>query len=382
MLKNISRLRYLLLSSLAAFLLLLCTWGCIKDAPLNVEADILKVLNPEADFFAAAKISNSELKLFLDQDKQDIHAYAFEFSVSRGATSQPSSGSIQDFSQPVDYVITSENGEFKKTYRVSATDEKVIMMPLTFDFESYKIDEQFKYTIFFDRRENKALETWSSGNAGFVLSLSPLVTKQPKLYPMQFTEEAHTGKYAAKLETKSTGVFGSGAKKPIAAGNIFIGFFDASNVLGDPLRSTKFGMSINQAPLSLEGYYNYSAGKKVIDQNSKPLALADSCSLVAVLFDSEALLKSSGSEFLDGTNILTDKSIVAKGEFYAGSSSDKKVYTAFSIPLVYKIPAAQLDYSTGRYKLAIVLSASKNGDRFVGAVGSVLLIDDLKINVQ
>lgn len=356
--------------------------SCIKKAPQNIEADILTVTNDRTDFLAEPKITNAEVKLSLNEEEVDLKSYALKFTLSRGATSIPASGAMQDFSNPVEYVVTSENGEFKKTYRVSAQAEKVFFTPFDFDFENFKIDAQHQYTSFFDMQGGAPIDTWSSGNAGFVLSLSPFVKKQPKLYPMQFSEDAHKGKYAVKLETKSTGTFGAGAKKPIAAGNVFLGTFDATNVLGDPLRSTKFGMPIDRRPISLSGYYRYLPGKKVIDQNSKPVDMQDTCSIVAVLFDAEALHASSGSYFLDGNTILSSPHILAKAMLYDAATTPGVAYQHFSIPLVYTSQNLQLDFATGRYKIAIVLSSSKNGDHFIGAVGSVLFVDDLKINVQ
>jgi hypothetical protein len=35
--------------------------------------------------------------------------------------------------------------------------------------------------------------------------------------------------------------------------------------------------------------------------------------------------------------------------------------------------------SRGEYKISIVLSASKDGDRFKGAIGSTLYVDDLEL---
>lgn len=343
---------------------------------------MLFVENNPDDFFLAPQVKNSEIRLYINKDKADLHAYPLQFKLSRGASSNPVSGSVQDFSESVEYQVTSENGEFQKTYRVIATDERVTFIPFTFDFENYKIDEQYKYTLFYDREGSKELETWSSGNAGFVFSISPITKKQPELYPMQFTDDARTGNHATLLITKSTGTFGAGAKKPIAAGNIFLGAFDSGNVLGDPLKSTHFGLPIAKKPISFEGYYKYKAGAQVIDQNGKPVSVVDSCSIVAVIFDADALLARTGLAHLDGTNMLTDPSILATAVLYESSTTMPPVFQKFVLPFDYKNEPQQEDFEKGRYKIALVMSASKNGDRFMGAIGSVLIVDDLKINVQ
>lgn len=358
--------------------------GCIKDALPNIEADILSVEYKETDFFAAPVITNDEVKLYANEDKVDLKAYAFNFTMSRGATSIPASGTVQDFTNPVIYTVTSENGAFSKQYTVTMTDEKVAFIPLYFDFETYNIDQYYKYTEFYDVVQERRVDTWDSGNSGFVLSISPLVKKKASLYPMQFTNEAHAGETAALLETKSTGTFGAAAKKPIAAGNIFLGEFDSGNVMGDPLLSTHFGRPIAAAPTTFSGFYHYTPAQKVIDQNSNVLAnVKDSCSIVAVLYDSEELYSRTKLDHLNGTNLLTDPSIVATAYLYDGNTTSSKTYKEFNIPFKYLKDKPQEDsFNAGRYRLAIVLSSSKSGDSFIGAVGSVLLVDDLKIHTN
>ncbi|WP_164112989.1 MULTISPECIES: PCMD domain-containing protein [Sphingobacterium] len=357
--------------------------SCIKKALPNIEADILSIVHKEDDFFADPVVTNDEVKLFVDDQKINVKAYAFAFKLSRGASSVPVSGSIQDFTDPVIYTVTSENGEFSKKYTVTLTNERVTFMPLEYDFEDYSIHDRNKYTEFFSLRDERKLDTWDSGNAGFVFSISPIVKKQAELYPMQYSTVAHGGKVAVKLETKSTGSFGAGAKKPIAAGNIFMGEFDSGNVMGDPLQSTHFGRPIEAAPVSFAGFYHYTPGKQVIDHNSKPMPnVKDTCSIVAVLFDADELKARTKVDYLDGTNLLTDKSIVATALLYDELATVSKDFKSFKVDFDYrKVP--QLDgFAGGKYRLAIVMSASKNGDIFQGAIGSVLLVDDIKITVK
>lgn len=357
--------------------------SCIKKALPNIEADILSVVHKEGDFFADPVVTNNEVKLFADDQKVNIKSYAFAFKLSRGASSVPVSGSVQDFTEPVTYTVTSENGEFSKKYLVTLTDERVTFMPLTYDFEDYSIHDKNKYTEFFSLRNERKLDTWDSGNAGFVFSISPIAKKQPELYPMQYSATAHRGKTALKLETKSTGSFGAGAKKPIAAGNIFIGEFDSGNVMGDPLQSTHFGRPIEAPPVSFSGFYHYTPGKQVIDHNSRPMPDArDTCSVVAVLFDADELKARKKVDYLDGTNLLTEKSIVATALLYDGMETISKDFKFFKVDFEYNKAPQQEGFAGGKYRLAVVLSSSKNGDIFQGAVGSVLLVDDIKITVK
>lgn len=57
-------------------------------------------------------------------------------------------------------------------------------------------------------------------------------------------------------------------------------------------------------------------------------------------------------------------------------------WTEFNIPFDYNKYGKEVDMealSRGEYKISIVLSASKDGDRFKGAIGSTLYVDDLEL---
>ena len=43
-------------------------------------------------------------------------------------------------------------------------------------------------------------------------------------------------------------------------GNLFIGSFDVSNAMSNPLKATKFGLPFRHVPPYLAGYYKYKAG--------------------------------------------------------------------------------------------------------------------------
>lgn len=57
--------------------------------------------------------------------------------------------------------------------------------------------------------------------------------------------------------------------------------------------------------------------------------------------------------------------------------SEKAEWTKFNIPFKY-LEGKSYDESK-EYKLAIVCSSSKDGDKFKGAVNSTLIVDELEI---
>ena len=74
-------------------------------------------------------------------------------------------------------------------------------------------------------------------------------------------------------------------------------------------------------------------------------------------------------DILDGTNLLTSDKIVAIASV---DGKEQAEYTDFSVDFKFKDPAK-------KYKLAVVCSSSKDGDKFSGAPGSVLYVDDLEV---
>ena len=50
-------------------------------------------------------------------------------------------------------------------------------------------------------------------------------------------------------------------KMPIAAGNLFMGTFNALTAVSNALKATQFGMPFEYEPLYITGYYKYKAGE-------------------------------------------------------------------------------------------------------------------------
>ena len=79
-------------------------------------------------------------------------------------------------------------------------------------------------------------------------------------------------------------------------------------------------------------------------------------------------------DFLDGTNLLTSDKIVAIASV---DGKEQATYTDFNVNFTFK--EGKVFDTTKKYKLAIVCSSSKDGDKFSGAPGSVLYIDDFEV---
>lgn len=349
--------------------------SCVKNDPLNLEADITAVNISDDMINVSPIINNSNVVIYVKPGKVAVKEFALEFDVTAGATVVPASGSVQDFTYPVLYTVTSENGEFSKEYLVTLIESAV---PQVFDFENSEFDKKSKFTTFYENFEGMQQYLWGSGNSAFSLlaGSNPISSS----YPTQVTtdpEYIHKGQQALYLETKATGALGNIMKKPIAAGNLFIGSIDASSLL-NPI--TKMGLPFNKVPDRFQGYYKYTPGSKVINKNNKVVTGAvDECDIYAVFYDRVELQKKTGLTYLSNDNSLTDESIVAIARIPNRAATVGDGLVRFDVPFEFIKSYNLTDVQAFGYNLAIVFSASKDGADFTGAVGSKLIVDDVKV---
>lgn len=238
--------------------------SCIRDEALNAEADILTCTVSGDILKRDPIIENNKVVLMVTADA-DLTHQAPEFTLTPGATISPASGTERDFTTPQSYTVTSEDGNWKKEYQVTYI---IAGISSEYHFENVKDYKssllKYVYNIFYENdSDGKWVMDWASGNTGFALTGAG--TEDPASFPTSSYAEGKVGK-CVKLETKSTGDFGSKLGMPIAAGNLFMGTFSVGNALTDPLKATMFGVPFEHIPTYLKGYYKYKAGEVYKDE--------------------------------------------------------------------------------------------------------------------
>lgn len=369
--------------------------SCFKDEPLNSECDIeqayLHADNPDEIFFQPAdslvQIGSTETVIVFKQlrSNADLTALAPMFRITEGATIEPASGTVRDFSHgPLTYKVTSEDGEWSRTYEVRITaeapqpqEEEVVV---NYDFENFHLERaKEKYYVWTDiLPDGTEALNWATGNAGFTMAKP---SAKPDAFPTTPYSDGFEGN-AVKLTTCKTSTLAASLDMRIAAGNLFTGVFDAKNALkkGQTLQCTHFGdganNTINYKPLKFEGYYKYTPGETFQDRLGNPVAgRTDEGDIYAVVFKNT---DAEGNAFyLDGSNVLTSSQIVAKA--LTGHVHKTEGWTKFELDFDY---ISELDpevLARYGYSLAVVFSSSCEGAEFQGAIGSTLLIDKVKI---
>ena len=396
--------------------------SCIQEEALNTECDILTCTVPESILESPVVVDNNTVTLRI-RPTGDISQLAPEFTVTEGATITPASGTPQDFlnaeNHTVYYTVTSQDGEWSKKYPVRVIQKEI---PSVYKFNGTRLNlgednKGDKYSILVERDENgEEVMTWASGNPGYAFcGVAVINAKKDYGYPddpltyMQHIwkyfptravyaedvvqkmnpEDGYSyfynpdGTYAKpefiRLTTCSTGSFGAIVGMPIAAGNLFQGFFDLGLAIGNACGATKFGEPYHYVPVKLQGRYRYKAGPVFKNKAGQVLDRKDIFSIYALFFESEP----GKVDYIDGyihkKNFQHDN-LVSVALMKDARESDE--WVTFEIPFEAAVNGSQLDrekLGQGLYKIGIVISSSVDGDTFQGAVGSTLDIADLRI---
>ena len=359
--------------------------GCFKDEPKNAECDILEVsvsvTHPSEAFFHESDTlvrvgSDASTITFTVRRTADLSSMAPRFRITDGATINPASGTTHDFSQgPVVYTVTSEDRQWSRRYEVAFQPVTVTVTDtVCYDFEHYELDAKYgKFYVWYEEGADGRQNIWASGNGGFFIANQ---SKGADEYPTTPSDGGVDGGKCLKLMTLDTGPLGQRTGRPIAAGNMFLGAFNAELALKDALHSTEMGVPFTQLPQKVTGYYRYKPGTEYKNKAQQVLAnRKDSADIYAVLYlnhDAEGR-----PTVLYGDNVLSSPLIVRKARIDYVKPSDEWTYFELPFSELAHVDEALL---RGRgYNLALVFSASIRGAEFEGAIGSTLYIDKVRV---
>lgn len=354
--------------------------SCIKDEPLNPEADMLSFSLPQNIMLSDPLFNKGEgemTEVFITISKgEDVTSLTPEIAITEGATIVPAIGTVQDFTQPVTYTVTSQDGKQQRLYKVTLNS----YMFYQSDFDNWDIYTNTvgtaKYELPFEYSEGEKTKIyiWSSSNRGVALYQQYL---EPEKYPVA-SVQADGGRVAVLKTDLGPGNVMNIQYIPIVAGSLFTGTMDLTNAIKDPLSSTRFGVACDYRPDRLQGKYSYMAGSGsyILKEGNNSVELPnrkDSCALYGVFYKVDETLA-----MLDGNNVLTHSNIIAiTSEPYRTSTPNGEMMN-FDIPFVYKA-GVEVDFTKYKYKLAIVFSSSYKGDLYSGTPGSKMRVENVRV---
>lgn len=341
--------------------------SCIREEALNMEADIegVTIANAESLLQTEPVVDGNNIT-FRMKTFSGSYNFAPIFNLSEGATISPASGTELDFTQPQTYTVTSQDGAWSRQYTVSfVTDDNAFIT--SYSFENVEVSTR-KYQKFYELLNGQKIYNWSSGNDGFNF-VNPK-KGDPSTYPTLQTTEGYRGN-AIRMITRSTGSFGAMFGAPIAAGNLFLGTFNLN--IFSALKSTRFGIpyNYNRAPKAVTGYFKYTAGATFKKEAASTLT-KDNWNAYAILFE-----KTDKNNYLTGDHNFADARIVSIAKLKDEDRKEASEWTKFEIPFEF-VNGKSFDPAK-EYMYTIVFTSSIEGDKFNGAVGSTLDIDEVRI---
>jgi len=291
----------------------------------------------------------------------DLTALVPTIEVSQGATVTPASGSAIDLSngKSVTFTVVAENGT-ENTYTVSASGSIYFYDFETWTSEGAMYPEEITNPVGWATCNDAVALIKNMGALGGITYTGE--------YPVRPTDEGVEGKGAIIESVYTTGGSILGQKIPaVTSGTIFLGNFNAFAALTNPMATTEFGILFEDKPLAVTGWLKYTPGEDFYDENGNIIDQQDLGTVNAVLYE-----VSSEDETLNGENIYTSEAICATGSFETAGAAD---FTEFSFDLNYV-----KDYDPAKtYKLAVIFAASKEGNAYRAASGSIMIVDNVSI---
>lgn len=362
---------------------------------INFKKLVFNDVYTEPSFYLISESGVPHLWSVRIKDKPNAEIYKFE---------------IQSSSQPADSAVVIRKGEIRVTLpgkltwpvtvtpRISKTPSAVYKDYTdgsTLTFTSYndvkKItlvsddgDEKYWDVRITPSIENSDFELWTG--TGKLININPMpgigfgwATANNTYVQGTQPISSPDGSKAALLSTSVQDLEFLGLGKLLAAGSIFTGQFKLNLQLDNPRSMTYFGIPFNTSPQSISLDAQYVAGKllqqSVKEGNKYKLIDVKGSDKGHVWVEllhwaGEGELKYHKEKNIPGLIVL------GKGEHvFNANDKDAETWKRRTIPIIYNNPS-----NLEPTHIAIVMTSSKEGDSFIGAVGSKLKVDNVTIN--
>ena len=375
-----------------------CLASCIKDEAPGKECDIesawIEGAEYEQYFYQTTEMRKEQISSAVTDIVFSVRSLLslstqipLNFKITDGATIMPANGSMQDFTKgPVVYTVTSEDGEWKRTYNVTFQEAPLPAERFSFELVETQTEKTMlgganEIHVFYEQTaSNEPNFCWATGNSGSALTKNGSKAEE---FPVYSTSDGKSGRGVC-LNTQSAGALGEWMKKPIAAGSLFLGKFLVDYVLSDALKATRFGVPNSKEPVRITGWYKYQPGEKFTDKDMKVYPdRKDEASIYAVYYRNT---DDRGESYtLDGHDLEDLDKVLDNPQVY-------KVARVVSLPATNTWTQWEMFFE-GRdapddivaaqgCNLALVFSSSKQGAQFEGAIGSTLYVDEVEVSYE
>lgn len=286
-----------------------------------------------------------------------------KLELSSFATADKVAGDRIDLSSDATITVTAEDGT------VYAWSIQTFVASATPQLDNNDLNAWYKTSSgYYEPGADAASTIWGSGNPGTQL-LGKLATTPYDL---------GGGNLAAKMETLDNGKLASSFGAPIAAGSIFTGFFNSDKIdLSDPEAAIEFGTPFTGRPEKIRFKYSYVPGPVNKNKQGQVLDYSDACDIYALL------------EIRQGGTIQRLATAWFRSDAQQPEMTSKEVDFVYgpldnSYPDYMKkegtvfVPADSASFMLPTH-ITFVGSSSFDGANFAGAIGSILMVDDIEM---
>jgi len=339
-------------------LLLISVLSCEDEDPISDAYELLgfdvEATGEFDPYHTHIDTANSQILVF-SSTNLDMISFPLSLNpivtVSPGASVTPASGSAVVFDDSEDFVIytiTSEDGRGSEEYIFTIRDNQIPNA----GFENWFEETGMNAQPFLQPGKYAESTVWATTNMG------------TSIYSIYGTTPIQDGdNKMAKIETVETVAI------PIVAGAMYVGKFDLDAAImdpGNPAAAAKLGIPFFDRPSAIQFNYSFESGDQLIQA-----ALKDPGDLFGG-FDIYNLEGADKFGILATLEKRTGDMVTIIAEAVFESDQETDAMTEMTLDLEYLSDDDPTHFH-------ISFSPSVDGGTFKGAIGSSLIIDDLKL---
>ena len=307
-------------------------------------------------------INNDSLTVVvtMPESTTDFMLTPSQIGLSNFATVQPAAGILQDFSSPVQYTVTAEDGSVH-VYTVSVQRGGSKPQLANSSFEDWYVE-----TVLGKALDQPGLDKnttiWGTANRGLALGGSN----------GNSTKETKGDSSYIKLESVA-----APALVRIAAATVFVGKFTRSfPSVSDPRSNITLGTAFSGKPLTFSFSYTYQPGASNEDANGQPLAYGDQCDIYLFLEnrDGAQVKRVATAWFRTGDNVASWTRETVPIKYGPLAASDP--WFGYAQPQTGEVWGDGTEAVT---HITVLATSSFEGDFFKGAIGSTLALDNIDL---
>ena len=283
--------------------------------------------------------------------------------VSSFAVADKAVGDQLDLNEPATITVTAEDGS-SHVWTVSS-----FIATANPQLDNWHLDDWYQTASDYYEPGSSAESTiWGTGNPGTQI-LNKLATT-----PLDLGD----GNKAAKMETLYNGLLPASLGMPISAGSIFTGYFNPDNLdPTNPQAAIEFGTPFTGRPVKMRLQYQYEAGELNKDRDGNELTYPDMLDIYALLeIRLNGVTERHATAWFRSSETVEDL-ISIEIPFTYGELDN--TYPDYMKPTENAYVSADSAAFALPTHITFVASSSFDGANFAGAVGSVLIVDDIEM---